>query len=158
MGVWRKKQSDTLRYLHRIRCWHFRQLSAVHRAPRPTRPDKARRLGYKAKQGFVIWRVRVRRGGRKRPMEKGAQYGKPVHQGINELKFQRNLKNVAEGRAGKHCGALRVLNSYWVAQDSTYKYFEIIMVDPMHKAVRRDTSILARDTSSARLRVVLLMQ
>merc|ERR1712043_140689 len=51
------------------------------------------------------------------------------------------LKNVAEGRAGKHCGALRVLNSYWVAQDSTYKYFEIIMVDPMHKAVRRDPSI-----------------
>merc|ERR1712036_87259 len=94
--VWRKKQSDTLRYLHRIRCWHFRQLSAVHRAPRPTRPDKARRLGYKAKQGFVIWRVRVRRGGRKRPVEKGAQYGKPVHQGINELKFNRNLKNVAE--------------------------------------------------------------
>lgn len=27
-----------------------RQLSAVHRASRPTRPDKARRLGYKAKQ------------------------------------------------------------------------------------------------------------
>ena len=46
--------------------------------------------------GFVIWRVRVRRGGRKRPVEKGAQYGKPVHQGINELKFNRNLKNVAE--------------------------------------------------------------
>ena len=31
--------------------WQYRQLTKVHRAPRPTRPDKARRLGYKAKQG-----------------------------------------------------------------------------------------------------------
>jgi len=51
--VWRKKQSDVLRYLLRVRCWYFRQLSAVHRAPRPTRPDKARKLGYKAKQGMI---------------------------------------------------------------------------------------------------------
>merc|ERR1712122_18627 len=103
--VWRKKQSDTLRYLHRIRCWHFRQLSAVHRAPRPTRPDKARRLGYKAKQGFVIWRVRVRRGGRKKPVPKGITYGKPKGEGVNQIKFQRSLRSVAEERAGRHCGA-----------------------------------------------------
>lgn len=47
----------------------------MHRASRPTRPDKARRLGYKARQGYVIYRVRVRRGGRKRPVPKGATYG-----------------------------------------------------------------------------------
>ncbi|XP_076822265.1 large ribosomal subunit protein eL15-like isoform X2 [Clavelina lepadiformis] len=139
--VWRKKQSDVMRYLHRIRCWHFRQLSAIHRAPRPTRPDRARKLGYKAKQGYVVYRVRVRRGGRKRPVPKGATYGKPVHQGVNQLKFARSLQSVAEERAGRHCGALRVLNSYWVAEDSTYKYFEIILVDPMHKTIRRDPSI-----------------
>ena len=46
------------------------QLPVVHRASRPSRPDKARRLGYKAKQGYVIYRVRVRRGGRKRPVGK----------------------------------------------------------------------------------------
>jgi len=28
---------------------------------------------------------------------------------------------------------LRVLNSYWVAQDSTYKYYEVILMDPSHK-------------------------
>lgn len=49
--LWRKKQSDVMRFLLRVRCWQYRQLSAVHRAPRPTRPDKARRLGYRAKQG-----------------------------------------------------------------------------------------------------------
>lgn len=52
--IWRKKQSDALRYLLRIRTWHYRQLSAVHRVPRPTRPEKARRLGYRAKQGKIV--------------------------------------------------------------------------------------------------------
>lgn len=94
--LYKKKQSDLLRFLLRIRCWQYRQLSAIHRASRPTRPDKARRLGYKAKQGYVIYRVRVRRGGRKRPVPKGATYGKPNNQGVNQLKFQRSLRSVAE--------------------------------------------------------------
>jgi hypothetical protein len=54
--LYKKKQSDVLRFLLRIRNWEFRHLPAIHRAARPTRPDKARRLGYKAKQGFVIYR------------------------------------------------------------------------------------------------------
>jgi large subunit ribosomal protein L15e len=49
--LYRKKQSDVLRFLLRIRCWQFRQLTKMHRAPRPSRPDKARRMGYRAKQG-----------------------------------------------------------------------------------------------------------
>lgn len=53
------------------RCWEYRQLNVIHRASRPSRPDKARRLGYKAKQGYVIYRVRVRRGNRKKPVPKG---------------------------------------------------------------------------------------
>src|SRR5271168_644985 len=92
--LYKKKQSDVLRFLLRVRyilsftscycvclmievfrCWEYRQLNVIHRASRPSRPDKARRLGYKAKQGFVIYRIRVRRGGRKRPVPKGATYG-----------------------------------------------------------------------------------
>ncbi len=68
--LWRKKQSDVLRFLLRVRCWEYRQLPSILRLTRPSRPDKARRLGYKAKQGYVIYRVRVRRGGRKRPVSK----------------------------------------------------------------------------------------
>ena len=49
--LYRKKQSDVMRYLLRVRCWQYRQLARVHRVPRSTRPDKARRLGYKNKQG-----------------------------------------------------------------------------------------------------------
>ncbi|MCJ1295317.1 60S ribosomal protein L15 [Xylographa carneopallida] len=137
----KKKQSDVLRFLLRVRCWELRQLNVIHRASRPSRPDKARRLGYKAKQGYVIYRVRVRRGGRKRPVPKGATYGKPTNQGVNQLKYQRSLKSTAEERVGRRCANLRVVNSYWINQDSTYKYFEVILVDPQHKAIRNDARI-----------------
>lgn len=136
--LWRHKQSDVLRFLGRVRSWEYRQLPSIHRAPKPTRPDKARRVGYKAKQGYIVYRVRVRRGGRKRPMKKGIQYGKPKHQGITELKFARNKRSVAEERVGRKCGNLRVLNSYWVNEDAAYKYFEVILVDPQHAAIRND--------------------
>lgn len=137
----KKKQSDVIAFLLRVRCWELRQLNVIHRASRPTRLDKARRLGYKAKQGYVIYRVRVRRGGRKRPAPKGATYGKPTNQGINQLKYQRSLKATAEERVGRRCANLRVLNSYWINQDSTYKYYEVILVDPQHKAIRIDPRI-----------------
>ncbi|CAB4024970.1 60S ribosomal L15 [Paramuricea clavata] len=139
--LYKKKQSDLLRFLLRVRCWQYRQLTTIHRASRPTRPDKARRLGYKAKQGYVVYRVRIRRGGRKRKCPKGNTHGKPVRQGVNKLKFQRSLRSVAEERAGRYCGGLRVLNSYWIGQDSTFKFFEVIMVDPAHNAIRRDPRI-----------------
>eukprot|EP00039_Didymoeca_costata_P017928 m.331396 g.331396 ORF g.331396 m.331396 type:complete len:205 (+) comp16718_c0_seq1:47-661(+) len=139
--LYKKKQCDILRFLLRIRAWQYRQLSSIHRATRPTRPDKARRLGYKAKQGYCIYRVRVKRGGRKRPVPKGICYGKPVHEGVAQLKFQRSLRSKAEERAGRKCGSLRVLNSYWITQDSTYKYYEVIMVDPQHKVIRNDPRI-----------------
>lgn len=52
--IHRRKQSEVMRFLKRIRCWQYRQLNSVHRVSRPTRPEKARRVGYKAKQGKVI--------------------------------------------------------------------------------------------------------
>ena len=136
--LWRKKQSDVLRFLLRVRCWEYRQLASIVRVNKPSRPDKARRLGYKAKQGVVVYRSRVRRGGRKRPVSKGIVYGKPVHQGITKLKPKRNLKARAEEKVGRKCGGLRVLNSYWVNEDSTYKYYEVICIDPQHAAIRND--------------------
>ena len=71
-----------------------------------------------------IIRIRMRRGGRKKPVPKGATMGKPVHMGVF-VQATRRLQSVAEERVGRHCGALRVLNSYWVGEDSTYKYFEV---------------------------------
>eukprot|EP01033_Poteriospumella_lacustris_P009035 gene9035-6489_t len=139
--LWRKKQSDALRFLLRVRAWQYRQTNKIQRVRRPTRTDKAHRLGYKAKQGYVVYRVAVRRGGRKRPNFKGIVYGKPKNHGINQLKFVRNLRSVAEERVGRIAANLRVLNSYWINQDATYKYFEVILVDPNHVAIRNDPRI-----------------
>jgi large subunit ribosomal protein L15e len=139
--LWKKKQSDVLRFMLRVRAWEYRQLPKLHRVVHPTRPDKARRLGYKAKQGYCVYRVAVRRGGRKRQNGKGIVYGKPKHQGISQLKFRRSLRSTAEERIGRVCTNLRVLNSYWVNQDSTHKYFEVILVDPQHNAIRNDPRI-----------------
>jgi large subunit ribosomal protein L15e len=139
--LWRKKQSDVMRFLFRVRAWEYRQLPKIWRVPRPTRPEKAHKLGYKAKQGYVVYRVAVRRGGRKRPNGKGIVYGKPKNHGINQLKFARSLRSVAEERIGSRRGNLRVLNSYWVNQDATYKFYEVILVDPQHPAIRKDAHI-----------------
>lgn len=38
----------------------------------------------------------MRRGGRKRPVPKGATYGKPKSHGVNQLKPTRNLQSIAE--------------------------------------------------------------
>ncbi|KAJ5073093.1 ribosomal protein L15 [Anaeramoeba ignava] len=137
----RKKQSDVIRFLLRMRAWQYRQLPTIHRAPRPSRPDKARMLGYKASQGFVIYRIRIRKGGRKKQVRKGQVHGKPKSQGVNRMKSAKNIRSVAEERVGKKCGNLRVLNSYWINADSTYKFYEVILVDPFHKRIRDNPRI-----------------
>lgn len=137
----KRKQCDSMRYIQRLRTWEYRQLPTVHRAVTLSRPDKARRLGFKAKQGFAVFRTRVRRGGRKKKNSKGIVYGKPVNQGINKMKPARSLKSFAEERVGRRASNMRVLNSYWVGEDATYKYFEVITVDPSHTSIRGDPRI-----------------
>ncbi|XP_068930177.1 large ribosomal subunit protein eL15-like isoform X2 [Petaurus breviceps papuanus] len=96
--LWRKKQSDVMWFLLRVRCWQYRQLSALHRAPRPTRPDKARRLGYKAKQGCHLRQTCASRSQSAQVCQEPAVCGRRT--------------------AGCHCGALRVLNSYWLSDET----------------------------------------
>mmetsp|Transcript_22686 Transcript_22686/g.35292 ORF Transcript_22686/g.35292 Transcript_22686/m.35292 type:complete len:112 (-) Transcript_22686:49-384(-) len=55
--------------------------------------------------------------------------------------MRRSHQCTAEQRIGRRCGNLRVLNSYWIVQDATYKYYEVILVDPQHKAIREDAKI-----------------
>ena len=139
--LWRHKQSDALRFLLRVRAWEYRQRPKIVTVNRPSRTDKAHRLGYKSKQGYVVVRAAVRRGGRKRQNHRGMVFGKPKHQGINHLKFERNLQSVAEEKVGRRYPNLRVLNSYWINQDATSKYYEVILVDPSHKRIRNDPRI-----------------
>ena len=140
--VWRRKQSDLIRFVLRVRTWEYRQLNVIHKCQRPSRPDKARKLGYKRKQGYVIYRIRIRRGGRKRNVQKGCVYGKPRNSGrMSKIKKPRTHKSISEERVGRKCSNLRVLSSYWVGQDASFKFYEIILVDPHHAAIRRDPRI-----------------
>ncbi len=71
-------------------------------------------LGYKAKNGFNIYRVRIRRHSRKRPEKKGIVYGKPKSIPVFGIKNNKSLKSIAEERVGRKVPSLRVLNSYWM--------------------------------------------
>jgi large subunit ribosomal protein L15e len=140
-SLWRKKQCEIMTFVRRMRTWEFRQLPVIHRANRPSRPEKARKVGYKTKQGYVIYRVRIRRGGRKNQVPKGIVYGKIGNSGVNEKKPRRNHRAIAETRVGRKLNALKVLNSYWVGQDSTFKFFEVICIDAGNTAIRNDPKI-----------------
>ena len=48
---------------------------------------------------------------------------------------------MAEEKVGRRCSNMRVLNSYWVGQDASYKFFEVILVDPAHNAIKNDPRI-----------------
>merc|ERR1719263_1056106 len=89
----------------------------------------------------MIYRVRIKRGGRKKMCSKGIVYGKPGHCGVKKQKSTRNLKSCAEERVGRKLGELRVLNSYWVCNDAAHVWYECIMIDPYHKAIRDDPRI-----------------
>jgi large subunit ribosomal protein L15e len=105
----------------------------------PTRLDKARRLGYKAKQGVIIARVRIPAGGRhRRSISKGR---KPSKYGMRHLSPVRSLQAIAEQRANVRFPNMEVLNSYYVSEDSKQKWFEVILVDRNHPAIINDKDL-----------------
>ncbi|ELP92917.1 60S ribosomal protein L15-2, putative [Entamoeba invadens IP1] len=137
----RKKQSDALRYLRRIRCWELRHLPRIHRIAAPTNVARARILGFKNRKGFLVFSIRVHRGNRKIQARAGIVHRKPANQGIHRIKKHQSLQVIAENRVGRKYPSLRVLTSYSIGQDSTFRFYEIIMVDPMLKEIRDDPTI-----------------
>lgn len=141
-ALYRHKQSDVFRFLNRVRTWEYRQLPAVCRVNTPTRVEKARKLGYRAKPGYVCFRVRVRKGDKKRAVKKGIVYGKPRNAGVSQQKSFRSLQVEAERIFERSAGkGLRTLNSYYVAKDGLYKYYEVLAVCPGTQAIRNDPKI-----------------
>ena len=72
----------------------WRKEPVVKRVAKPTRLDRARALGYKAKQGFVVVRVRVRKGGRDRPHYKW-KGRKPSKAGVKRFTPRKSLQSVS---------------------------------------------------------------
>lgn len=112
---------------YRNRLMKWRRESTIERAEKPTNLPRARTLGYKAKQGYVIVRVRVKRGMRRRPKPMGGRTAKHSYMFKSPANSHQNL---AEQKANRRYKNLEVLNSYWAGEDGMAKYFEVILVDP----------------------------
>lgn len=134
---WKKPQT-TMPELWHQRLVEWRHEPTTVRIERPTRLDRARSLGYKAKQGFVLVRERVVRGGHTRTRFKSGRRTKTS--GIR-LNLKKNYQQVAEERVQRKFLNLAVLNSYWVAQDGKHYWFEVILVDPSHPVIKSDKNL-----------------
>ncbi len=124
-----------------------RKEPAMVRIDRPTNLQRARQLGYRAKQGFSIVRIRMKKGGRDRPT---IQHGrKPSKFGKLRYTTKLSKKSIAEQRVADIYPNLEVLNSYEIVTDGASKWFEVILVDPNHPAILKDPKInwIARQIS-----------
>ena len=137
--AWHQPGKSIVGELRWDRMIQWRSENVFTRIERPTRLDRARAIGYRAKPGFVIVRTRVRRGGlRKRAIRKGR---KPRSKGILSITMSKSIRRIAEERCQKHYPNMEILNSYWVGQDGRHKFFEVILVDPAHPAIMSDPKI-----------------
>jgi large subunit ribosomal protein L15e len=124
---------------YKERIMKYRRQGTLVRLEKPTNLKRARELGYKAKQGFVVVRAKVRRGARKKPKPRAGR--RPKRMGITRITAAKSKQAIAEERVARRFPNLEVLNSYWIAEDGSYKWFEVILVDPHHPAIRNDSDI-----------------
>jgi len=137
--AWAKPERSYVDELMRQRLIEWRKQPTITRVEKPTRLDKARKLGYKAKQGIIIARVRVRRGGLRKQRPKAGR--RPKRMGVLKYKPAKSLRLIGEERTARKFPNLQVLNSYWVGEDGRSKWLEVIMVDPDHPAIKADKDL-----------------
>jgi large subunit ribosomal protein L15e len=137
--AWAKPEKSFVDELMRQRLIVWRRQPVIIRVERPTRLDRARKLGYRAKQGFVVARVRVRRSGFRKQRPKAGR--RPKRMGVKKFKLSKSMRLIAEERVARKFPNLEVLNSYWVGEDGVSKWFEVVLVDPHHPAIMADRVI-----------------
>ena len=144
MGIYKymreawKKPHETLKAESKARLIEWRQDDVTLRIERPTRIDRARSLGYKAKEGIVMVRQRIPVSSRMR--ESGVKGRRTKTQRRKKI-VSKNYQQIAEERAAKKYVNLEVLNSYWVAEDGQDKWFEVIFIDKHHPAIIADKDL-----------------
>lgn len=130
----------------------WRKEGSFTRVEKPLRIDRARSLGYKAKQGYIVVRARVRRGGLRKHKIKGGR--KPSAKGMKKITAAKSTQRIAEERTAKRYQNMEVLNSYWVGEDGKYHYYEVILVDYSHPSIVNDPKIKWIADPSNRRRVL----
>lgn len=132
--AWKKPKTATLRG----RMIEWRKSNVFTKVDKPLRLDRARALGYKDKKGFVVIRVRIKRGGHKRPRPNKGRRSKRLHTRKN---LRMNYKQIAEQRVSKKFANLEVLNSYQIGKDGINYFYEVILVDPQRPEIKNDKKI-----------------
>ncbi len=111
-------------YKARITMW--RADPPVNRIPGPTNIARARELGYKAKEGVLVARVRVIGGKKKRDTVGGGR--KPSKSG-RFFSPSKSIQSIAEERAARRFSNTEVLNSYFIGQAGSDWFYEVILLD-----------------------------
>ena len=124
---------------HWYRGIEYRKGRSIQRIERPTKIHRARSLGYKAKQGYVVVRARIRKGGAHKVRPKRGR--KPRAMGVNKYTTGKNLQWIAEERVQRKFPNMQVLNSYKMYSDGRHWYYEVIVVDPNHPVIKSDPNI-----------------
>ncbi len=116
----------------------WRKTNTVTRVSRPHNLSRARSLGYRAKQGILVTRVRVLRGGRKRELIKKGRRSKTRRM----LKIlDMNYQTVCEQRAQKKFQNCEVLNSYYLNKDGKHIWYDVILVDRNSPTIVKDKQL-----------------
>uniref|UniRef100_A0A7J3ZLE2 Large ribosomal subunit protein eL15 n=1 Tax=Fervidicoccus fontis TaxID=683846 RepID=A0A7J3ZLE2_9CREN len=137
--AWKRPYVGEHGELMRQRLIKWRREPSIVRVEEPTRLDRARSLGYKAKQGIIVVRVRVRKGGLRRERPNAGR--RPKRMGVYGYAPAKSIRLIAEERAARKYPNMEVLNSYYVGEDGQHKWYEVILVDPHHPAVKNDPEL-----------------
>lgn len=132
--AWKKPDVKLLR----TRMIEWRKCGLITRVEKPLRLDKARALGYKAKKGVIVVRIKIKRGGHKRTRPNKARRTKRLHIRKN---LRMNYKEIAETRVARKFNNMEVLGSYWVGKDGMNYFYEVILVDRVAPEIKRDKQL-----------------
>jgi large subunit ribosomal protein L15e len=120
----------------------WRKQNAIIRLEKPSRIQKARRLGYKAKQGIIVIRMRVGTGGMRKKRPRGGR--RPKHLGVTRIKADVTMQQVAERRVLQKYPNMTLLGSYYLYKDGFHYWFEVILADPAHPRIAKDKELRKR--------------
>lgn len=135
-----KKPKDTMNDLMKERLISWRKSASTVRVRKPTRLDRARSLGYKAKPGFIVVRQRTPAGGHTNP-EKNSKGGRRPKRQSQKMALRKSYQLISEERAVRKFPNCEVLNSYWLAKDGKYYWYEVILVDRTNPQILADKQI-----------------
>ncbi len=137
--MYKKPEKYGINELIRRRLMEWRKEPGIVRIEKPTKLHSARKFGYKAKQGFIVVRVRIRKGALSKPRPNSGR--RPKRMGIYGHSPNISAREIAEQRAKRRYSNLNVLGSYFVAEDGKYKWFEVVMADLNNPVVKADKYI-----------------